>query len=498
MPPPKPPTNRAEAAGADGDRGFGATLRCFWVVIDSFAVAWLLIAAERGLEPNRYDYRIRSQALARKIVMKPDEILIIGAGAAGLAAAHRLVAAGVKATVLEARDRVGGRIHTVHAAWPMPVEAGPEFIHGNAAEMRRLLTLASTKTEEIPGEHWQFVGGKPHRIDFDRAWGEVLKRLEEYSGPDLSFAAFFEQYCGNMPPEDRTLAIEYVEGFNAADHRLVSLDWLRKTELEMGAASGAAISRLSTPYDRITQALLSEATGARICLNSRVSTIRWQPKQVEAEVTEKENRSETYVGLCAIITLPLGVLQASSQGEAGVEFIPDLAQKADALDQLKMGAVVKAKLWFREPFWIGLGATERGFLHIPGRRFMTWWPLGDSPVLTGWSGGPRAHELSAQTDEAMLAIAVAELAQGLTLDERRLRELLIDARVFNWQKDRLALGAYSYAVAGRAAATRRLAEPIANTIFFAGEATDEIFPATVAGAVRSGYRAADEVLRSLK
>src|SRR5207247_516777 len=178
-------------------------------------------------------------------------------------------------------------------------------------------------------------------------------------------------------------------------------------------------------------------------------------------------------------------------------FVPDLPEKRAALSRLEMGAVLKAVLWFRTAFWTELGATHHGFLHVPGGRFMTWWPLGDSPLLTGWSGGPRAMQLSAQSDDAILAAAIADLAQGFTIPEDRVGTLLIEGRVFNWTRDPLALGAYSYAAVGGAEASSQLAAPVADTIFFAGEATDATFPATVAGAVRSGYRAAEEALRGL-
>src|SRR5438128_2034361 len=138
--------------------------------------------------------------------MKSGEILIVGAGAAGLAAARQLIAAGCKVTVLEARNRLGGRICTLHDSWPAPLEAGPEFIHGDAEEMKRLLSLAGAKTEELPDEHWRFVSGAACKMDFQHVWGKILDRLRSYSGPDISFAASLEQCCGTMSPNDRTMA----------------------------------------------------------------------------------------------------------------------------------------------------------------------------------------------------------------------------------------------------------------------------------------------------
>src|SRR5438552_1302384 len=158
--------------------------------------------------------------------MKTNSVLIIGAGAAGLAAAQRLTAAGVDVVVLESRDRIGGRIHTLHASWPAPIEAGPEFIHGESPDFKRLLAAAGAATHELPDRHFRFAGGKPQRIDFDHAWGEILKQLQQSPDSDRSFADFLDKHCGHLSPDDRTMAIEYVEGFNAADHRLISVQWL--------------------------------------------------------------------------------------------------------------------------------------------------------------------------------------------------------------------------------------------------------------------------------
>src|SRR5207253_7162884 len=106
----------------------------------------------------------------------------------------------------------------------------------------------------------------------------------------------------------------------------------------------------------------------------------WEPRNVGVEVSEAENRIRKYRGICAVSTLPLGVLQSETRQD-GVMFLPDLPEKRKAIRSLKMGAVIKAVLHFRSCFWQELGASMRGFLHVPGASFMTWWPLGDTPVV---------------------------------------------------------------------------------------------------------------------
>src|SRR5436190_11560671 len=425
--------------------------------------------------------------------MKSIDVLVIGAGAAGLAAARKLVEAGLKVTVLEARNRVGGRIHTIRNSWLIPVEAGPEFVHGEIPELDPLLASAGVIKDELPDRHWQFVDGKAHQVPFKAVWEKVLNRLQSYAGPDQSFASFLDSCCQHMSADERRVAVDYVEGFNAADSTLISMKWLRKTELEIGAGSDAKILRVTSGYDQVVQILLSGCKGAEVRLNSEVATVRWQPGSVSIETKEGGLRYE-YTARMAIITLPLSVMKRSL-GHAGyVEFKPDLPKKREAAKKLNMGAVVKAVLRFERPFWRDFVANA-GFLHVPHAHFLTWWPLDTSPVLTGWCGGPRAVTLSPSSDEEILTTAIQDLARGLGVEESTVREYLADSEVFNWQRDPFALGAYSYVAVGGLDAAQQLAESVSETLYFAGEATESAAAGTVAGAIQSGYRAATEILQ---
>jgi monoamine oxidase len=180
-----------------------------------------------------------------------------------------------------------------------------------------------------------------------------------------------------------------------------------------------------------------------------------------------------------------------------VAFEPDLPDKRAALAGLRMGSVVKAVLRFREPFWTGAGLADLGFLHTPDAPFLAWWPTPptESAVLIAWAGGPAAEHLAGLDDRSVIDRALEALADRLRLDRDRLKELLQAWHVFDWQADPFARGAYSYVAAGGMGSGRRLAEPVAGTLFFAGEATDELQAGTVAGALDSGHRAADEVQR---
>lgn len=423
----------------------------------------------------------------------PPDVLILGAGAAGLSAAARLHSAGVSVTILEARDQTGGRIRSDHSTGGSPIEDGPEFLHGDSPELEELIRAAGVTVETGPSRHWLSREGQLIEANFE-GWEEVLDQLSRIDD-DLPFDRFLETRCPGLTPDQRQMAIDYVEGFNAADCRQLSSLWLRKSELELGAAEDE-VRRLTSGYDRIIDTLQGRAPDVPLHLATPVHLVQWRRGRVLFETAGPS--PQRHSAARAIITLPLGILQAEGRDSARVAFLPDLPDKRAAANRLAMGAVVKVVLRFREPFWQQCGFRDGGFLHLRCGRFMTWWPFGPEPKLTAWSGGPRAEELSQRDDEEITAIAVSELAIALGWSERAVRDQLGETYVFNWPRDPHALGAYSYARVGGAEAMGQLASPVENTLFFAGEATDDQFPATVAGAVRSGYRAADEVLASLK
>jgi monoamine oxidase len=422
-------------------------------------------------------------------------VLILGAGAAGLSAAARLVDAGVRVTVLEARGAIGGRIRTLRSADPSsdePIEAGPEFLHGEAPELERLIAATHTATVELPDRHSRRQNGVIRPMEFNRIWEVVFERLRVDRGPDRSFAEFLDKCCDRLSADERQAAVDYVEGFNAADIRQVGINWLRQTELEVGAGDEGPIRLVTSGFDRVVEALAAGIPDDAYHLHTRATSIRWRPGGVEVDVVNPGGRSDTFTADAAIVTLPLSILQRTD--DAGLRFEPELPDKIAALDRLRMGSVVKVKLTFDEPFWRSHGATERGFLHVPGALFMTWWPMGDSRTLTGWCGGPRTEAFAAMNERQIVERAIDDLAAALGTDGDEILRHLRSGRAFDWGRDPWSLGAYSYAAVGGVDAARRLAEPVAGTLFFAGEATDPELSATVGGAIRSGRRAAEEVL----
>ncbi len=447
----------------------------------------------------------------------PHEVLdavIIGAGAAGLAAARDLRCAARNFVVLEARNRVGGRVFTYRdPGIAAPIELGAEFLHGSTVETDALVAEARLQSVEVVGDHWQAEDG-----DFTRAddfWNDVdrvLRKLDEHQTPDRSFADFLAERAElgknkRKHQRARAMALEFVQGFHAADPALVSERWLAHGGDPAESPEESRMGRLVGGYDRVTAFLAREVFDA-IVLNTVVERIEWGEGVVTvfscgSDGSEREPISARTV----VITVPVGVLRAEAPEPGAITFEPDVPMLRDAVSKLTMGSVLRTVFAFRERFWEGLsdgpgdGAlASLSFLHSPGSTVPVWWTLFPlrAPILVGWVGGPAAAELCALPDAEIARRALHDLARQLGVTEERLDMLLLGSWTHNWERDPYARGAYSYALVGGSSSARRLSRPVANTLFFAGEATDtEGRSGTVEGALATGRRAARAVLQSL-
>jgi len=440
------------------------------------------------------------------------DVAIIGAGAAGLAAARALHEQDISVVVLEARERIGGRVLTHRdSATPVPIELGAEFIHGAAPELDEIIRSGALAAVDISGRRWQSFGERLRPADdFWERLDRVMKRLDEKRTPDRSFAEFLAKKPGGRRlAHDRRLALQYVEGFHAADPTRVS-----ERALADGGSPGddvreRRIGRVLDGYDRVIEWLASPL-GDQIRTSAVATRVRWAPGNVSIELRHPDGRTRPSVDArAAIIAIPLGVLKAPV-GEAGaIEFDPDLRSKRQALDHLAMGSVVRVVLRFTEPFWSSEwfakhAKTEEldtlSFFHTNDEHFPVWWSTYPvrAPMLVGWHGGPGATELSQLAQEEIEDRAIGSLARQFGLPPRKMRGMVEASWLHDWEHDPFSRGAYSYQTVGGIDAPAALGRPLRSTLFFAGEAADaEGRTGTVHGAIASGRHAAAEVERSL-
>lgn len=432
------------------------------------------------------------------------DVVVVGAGAAGLAAARAVADAGARVLVVEARGRLGGRIFTRSVPGVgFPVELGAEFVHGRPPEIWDLIAASGLATHEVAGEPWCRHRGELGPCG--RLHGEAWKLLGRMSAGsrDRSFEEFLAAEAGGFSAEAAARAKAFVEGYNAADARRVSVRWLiegREADRRVGADRAY---RLIDGYDQLVERLRLAPGGSPVDVRLRTPIVeaRWRPGRVELV----SGRGSRLRARRAIFTLPLGVLQAPAGAPGSVVFAPRLREKEAPLRALAMGGVVKVVLAFRRRFWDRLERRGRrlssaGFLFSDDQRFPTWWTSLPArvPILTGWVAGPRASSGAARGGAPVLSRALGALADLLDVGTSQLRGELSSWHVHDWTNDPRARGAYSYVTVGGAEAPRSLGAPVAATLFFAGEATDTAgHTATVHGAIASGRRAAGEVLATL-
>ncbi len=431
------------------------------------------------------------------------KVIIIGAGAAGLAAARHLTQAGIKPLIIEARDRIGGRVHTIFEN-DVPVELGAEFIHGAPPEIFDILREAGLETLPTSWSPWHFTpetGLEPadasDRAGDEKIWQKLYEYVDE-GGPDVSLAEFLDGE--KIEGEDRQKIEGYVGGFHAAPADVIGVASLVKTERAADKINSDHAFRLPGGYDQVIQHLWREAgeKGAQIRLNLPVSAVKWGENGIEIAAGTGETSAQIFRARAAIITLPVSVLKAGS-----VTFEPPLSVKQTALEKIEMGPAVRVIFHFKSKWWNRILEKVKplsqplGFLYAPRETIQVWWTNepAEPALLTGWAGGPRAQELGGLDREVLVANEIKTLARIFSVEPEFIREHILSASYQDWLHDRRSLGAYTYMAVDGADAPAKLAESIDNTLFFAGEATNfDGHWGTVHGAIASGYRAAREVI----
>jgi monoamine oxidase len=454
---------------------------------------------------------------AESTIVNTRSAIIIGAGAAGLAAARDLGRAGCEVVIIEARDRIGGRVFTLDDAAPAAIELGAEFVHGKSPELWKIAEAANLKISEISERHWYFDEGKVSRShDFWKHIEKVMGRMKS-SPADQSLADFLRE----LPDDDenrraKQMVTRYVEGFHAADVDRIGTRGLVAANDAADSIDGDRAFRFERGYGSLMEALRGEAVsyGALFQLSTVVDEIRWAANTVTARCRPAGVSNSTarldYEASAIVVTVPLPILQ-KQPADGGIRFVPDLPEpKRAAIERLVMGNVLKINLVFRERFWEDakvwdangerVSFHDAAFFHCPDAPLPTWWtqlPL-RAPLLVGWAGGPRVDRFRSASDDPHFVVdqAIASLARIFNLSTDEISSQLVESYFHDWADDPFTRGAYTYLPVNGLEAQHTLSDPAAGKLFFAGEATAVGHIGTVHGAIQSGQRAAAEVLQS--
>ena len=425
--------------------------------------------------------------------MEKTGIIIIGAGASGLMAAYVLSRKGRKVVILEGRNRIGGRIHTLERGlFSSAVELGAEFIHGNLPLTLRLLKEAGISNYPSRGEMWQAYNGELGRRSWNMPeWDELMVALDRLK-EDISIAEFLAENFG----EDkyallRASVISFVAGYDTADPKIASTFALR-TEWQQD--DEADQHRITGGYGQLIDYLEMQCkvNGVEILLNATAKLVAWNNNQVQITLWN----GECYLADAAIIAVPLGVLKAEATEPAALVFKPSPTEHQKAIRQMGYGAIIKILLQFETPFWVSSDASAIGFV-LSDESIPSWWTQYPVPsnLLTGWLGGLPAEIKKELSEFELLELAIQSLANIFNRNENELRRELLVFKVVNWTTDPFALGSYAYDTVESHDARLVLRQPVANKLFFAGEYLYE-GPAigTVEAALSSGKAVAEQLI----
>lgn len=423
-------------------------------------------------------------------------VIIIGAGAAGILCAKELSEKGFSVTVLEAKNMVGGRAHTIQPqGFSFPIETGAEFIHGDLPITKGLVKEAGLSLVKVEGQSWHRHDGQLSTSQyFIEEWDLLIERLKALE-QDISIGEFLDKEFSDVRFEAlRRSVIAFVEGYDAASVTRASAFALREEWLN---EDFDAQYRIVGGYSKLMNylKLKCDQNGVRFSFSEEVKEIHWDVNQVLV----KTKSGKVYESEKVIITIPIGGLQA----EDTIVFKPEIKVKFDAIQKLGYGSVVKFLIEFKDKFWEaidpfndGVGLKKLGFF-FSDASIPTWWtqhPV-DSALFTGWLAGPRAEEYKFKSQEEGLTEAVKALAYLFGFTEDEIRNKIKAWRIINWTEDIYSKGAYTYATVEAPKARNQLIKPVEDTIYFAGEG---LYEGPEGGTVEAAFGSGLKVVNEMK
>ncbi len=411
------------------------------------------------------------------------DVIIIGAGAAGLAAMDELIEGGYNVCVLEAGEVAGGRIATrVPNDFGYSIETGAEFLHGKSPVTKALLRKANIEFTEVQGKMIFVRNGV--WIEQEEAGGGLDEKKDELK-EDCTIRQFLDAYfpVGEYD-EVRKGVINFAEGFSLADIDKASFFAFLKEWEEQESTQ----HRIKGGYEKLIRSLIEWSTfrGGQIKYNEAVQRVEYKKGRVKVYTSHDSE----YEASKLIVTVSAGVLQSNK-----INFAPPLGKHAVAIQQLGFGSVIKLIFLFREAFWFDRD-KDIGFL-LSEETIPTWWTQlpEQTPILTGWLGGPKATMMGSVPEDKICESGLGSLANIFGLDISFLRKHLISYRIMCWDNHSNVRGGYSYNTIDSAAAKAILQKPIDDIIYFAGEAVySGDLGGTVEAALASGKMAAATIM----
>jgi len=427
--------------------------------------------------------------------MEEADIIVIGAGAAGLIAARELSHAGKTVIILEARRRLGGRIFTFKDKnFSKPAKGGAEFIHGKLETTFRLLKEYDIKPIPIRGQIIHIRKGEPEKDkDFVPRHHHLLNEKLKTVKRDLPLKQFLEKYFRGPRYTSLRMAVRgFVEGYESATLEEFSTlafreDWLDAEEWKS--------FRIENGYGSLINAIADDCKkkGCRIKLSSQVKKINWKKNFVEVECAN----GKRYSAQQALLTIPLGLLQRNQ-----IKFSPAL-NRTNVFRSLGYGNVIRVLLLFRIKFWQEktiaekLGKDMKKLLFMFSHaRIPTWWTQYPSSeaLLSGWLSGPSAKKYSSSSNRIIIEDSLQSLASIFEIDKKRIRSKLKAWKVINWTTDEFTMGSYSFATMNADKNRKIAGKPEKNTLFFAGEHLEEPL-GTVESALKSGLNVSNQMIK---
>jgi monoamine oxidase len=412
-------------------------------------------------------------------------VLVVGAGMAGLSAARSLADAAWTVRIIEARDRIGGRVYTTRD-WGVPLEMGASWIHGTTDNpLVPLAQQAQSQVVRTDYYGWEKLAVDPQLRPLhysSNTWRKFVKRAcDQVDGGSLGAAVDAAESAEELSDSDRAQLAFYVAD-QIEDEYGANANQLSAKTFDDGEYAGGDQVVITNGYDALPRLL---ANGLEVVLNTPVTAVVRRDKSVMVKAQDR-----SFEGSAAIVTVPLGVLKAGA-----ITFDPPLPDgHAHAVNALGFGVLSKSYFRFDRRTW----DVENAFYRFIGTKAGLWaqWfslPSAAGPIVLGFNAGERGRSVESSSPKDIMTSALP-IARQLFGDDIS----PVEVRTSNWAVDPYARGTYSFHAPGSGLPDRRrLQEPISDRLYLAGEAVGVNNPSTVTGAVLSGRYAAGQLMHRL-